>query len=186
MTNLDTPTPANYSTIETVYKKWHKTGFISVGLWYEHKKVMVEVGRTDQNDQLLSATKCYVPMNAFVSLLYADLHGLTDRIYPKFSTEGYSFYGGGPHQGGFVSRVVKIEPHWKAHKDAQPDTSARTIKCGHFEGTRTATKAIKPNRDKPAISSDQAKLDLADLSMIYHDLNTLIIANKTADLLEME
>jgi hypothetical protein len=78
MTDMETPaTTTTQNEIETIYKKWHRTGFIAVGYWPSADKLTIEIGSLDTNQSLKSAES------------------------------GLAFYGGGKTDKGVVSRVFK-------------------------------------------------------------------------------
>jgi hypothetical protein len=173
------------SEIVTVFKQWHRKGFISFGLWHAAKKVMVEIGSISGSNELTGATKCYVPLPGFMAYLHADIYGLTDRLFPQFADKGMGWYGGGnnPTGPGVISRIVKIEPWWKDFNN-NLDPTSRTIKCGHYEGIRGSQGAIQPNRDKPQLSANQTKMTMAQMAELYYNLNRAITVADLDSLLE--
>ena len=52
-----------------IYKKWHKTGFISIALVPEISKVIIDIGTTESESskKLKQSVACYVNLVPFVS-----------------------------------------------------------------------------------------------------------------------
>jgi hypothetical protein len=164
--------PVNLAS-EPIYKKWHKTGFISVGYWAKASKFTIEIGSLGQDGSLKSPTKCFVPVYQMLAYLHAEVNSQVVNVYPKFDLEGYSFYGGGKSPtGGVVSRVFKIT-NWK-DKVGNVDKSGRAFKCGHFAGQTTTSGAITPILSE-MISSDVIKMTVSDLAEIYQICSLAVI-----------
>jgi hypothetical protein len=179
MTDMETPaTTTTQNEIETIYKKWHRTGFIAVGYWPSADKLTIEIGSLDTNQSLKSATKCFIPVSQFVAYLRAEISGNLANIYPKYAESGLAFYGGGKTDKGVVSRVFKSTV-WTSGGNTDP--AGRAFKCGHFVGTRTEQGAVQPDYKQP-LSADTIKMTLADLAEIFETIQLKVIAERVVAL----
>jgi hypothetical protein len=178
---VDNPAEVQHTTsvvdLNVLYKKWHRAGFISVGYWPHADRFFIEIGSLDRSTgKLNSATKCFVPVTQFLAYLHAEVHGTMPIIFPD------SFYGGSTVDGRSVSRVFKLA-YWTSQ--GQPDSTARAFKCGHFEGIRTDSGAIKPDLKK-MISMDLIKMTLAEIADLYQTLTLAVVAQRTVQMLSLQ
>lgn len=174
-----------------IFKKWHKTGFISISYWPEAQKAVVDIGKIDPNDDnaLRSSTKCFLPAVKFLAYLRAETQGTVKYIFPKYGEEGWAEFSGseterivdGVPRTVTIARVFK-STFWTNASTKEQDTSARAFKCGHFHGTKTSQGAFTPQYDK-AISADHVKLTLLDLSLIFEQLQLAMTAESVAQLI---
>lgn len=189
MTDTRTYTKPDYVPI---FKKWHKTGFISVSYWPEAQKAVVDIGKIDPADDnaLRSSTKCFLPAVKFLAYLRAENQGTLFQLFPKYAEEGWSEFSGsetqrvvdGTSQVLTIARVFK-STYWTVPSTKQADTTARAFKCGHFHGTKTSQGAFTPQYDKPPISVDLVKLTMLDLSLIFEQLQLAMNAEAVAQLI---
>lgn len=162
-----------------LFKKWHRTGFVSVAYWATAEKVIVEIGAIDpdKNNALLKATKCFIPSLQFMSYLHAEIHGMTDRMFPSFDTKGVSFFGGTP-KPPVVSRIFNSSYYLDYRNNKQIDPLYRTFTCAHYDGEVTGKGVITPIF-KNEISKNTMKIALVDLAEMYHLLYMQAIAELT-------
>lgn len=166
-------------TAVELIKKWHRSGFISVSYWAHAGKVIIEIGSTDpnKNNALVSASKCYLPVNQFLAYLRAEVHGQTARLFAQFEEKGVSFFGGSPKLP-VVSRIFNSKIYVK---DGNPDGRARTFTCAHYEG-RVQDKGVVIPDFKKQISYNTMKITLTDIAEIFETLSNQVIAEKIVKL----
>lgn len=157
--------PVAQST-ETVFKKWHRTGFISVGYWAKADKVIIELGSMEEGGTLKSATKCFIEAPRFLSYLRAEVNGTLSHLYPDYETKGFEVFGGTTNKDGVISRVFK-STYWT--KGDKPDLTGRAFKCGQFKGTKSAQGAIMPIY-KEKLSLDSMRISVEMLAEMYEIL----------------
>jgi hypothetical protein len=185
MTDIDTqttdtaPITTTSSNSDSVYKRWHRSGFINIGYFAKGDKITVEIGSTDGDKGLKSATKCFLPAAQFLAYLRAEVTNNLLYLYPQFPTKGDTYFGGNTGPTGIVSRVFKTAYWGNANS---PDPTARSFKCGHFVGTRSATEAITPDYKQP-ISTDMIKVDPREMAEILEILTMRITAERVAGLI---
>jgi hypothetical protein len=170
--SADNTNTSQSTEVETLYKKWHKTGFISISYWSKADRIVIEIGSLESSGSLKSATKCFVPAPQFLAYLRSEINDTLDVIYPGFNANGHSFYGGGDTPTGVVARVFKIT-HWMG-KNQAVDTTSRAFKCGHFKGKRTDQGAVTPDYSQ-VISANSIKMTLADIAEIFEILYKQIL-----------
>lgn len=161
--------------VETLYKKWHKTGFISVAYWSKADRVIIEIGSLESDGSLKSATKCFIPAAQFLAYLRSEINDTLDLIYPNFDSNGHAFYGGGDTPSGVVARVFKIA-YWTSKNSNSPDKASRAFKCGHFKGKKTDQGAVTPDYSQ-VISANSIKMTLADIAEIFEILNKHVLVS---------
>lgn len=162
-----------------LYKKFFKAGasagFISIKPWLAAGRVSVDIGKLTSESKLLSSTIVWVNAVELAVFLQAVVNRRVDLYDGSFSK-----YGGSSKDGQVIARVLKIAPWQK--EVIKPDGSCKAWgwRTGHFQGTLTATGAIKPNLQEP-ISQDLIRvtdvemaeiayrLDLANYSQLTHE-----------------
>lgn len=183
MTDIDIPQVQHNNTSDSIYKRWHRSGFINIGFFAKAEKVTIEIGSTDGDKGLKSATKCFVPAAQFIAYLYAEINGNLLELHPQFADKGITYFGGGQTPDkGVISRVFKTS-YWGAKTGTTGDVSSRAFKCGHFEGNRTSTDAITPDYSKP-LSQDMIKIGLAEIAEIYQIVHMTVLAHKVAGVMK--
>lgn len=155
-----------------IYKKWFKAGgqggVISIEPWLSAQKFVVDIGKLDGSNNLVSSTKCYVDAINLIVYLKAVTTGVAPSLYPKrkdcSSPEAFIAYGGSPKANPVTARVFKIN-YWGAKADNEGSPSGFAWKCGQFEGTVTDTGAVTPKYDK-LISADMIKVSRMEMHEI--------------------
>jgi hypothetical protein len=158
---------------ETIFKRWHRTGFISIGYWAKANRITIEIGALDDNGILRNATKCFLEAPKFLAYLRAEITDNLFHVYPKYEEPGknggfVSFGSRKTREHGDVSRVFK-STYWLSGKEV--DKSARAFKCGHFKGTPNAQGAVNPDYQQP-ISQNSMKISLEVLAEMYEAVST--------------
>lgn len=160
---VHTDQDTNNSDVEVLHKRWHKTGFISIGFWPKGEKVVIEIGSV-VDSKLVSATKCYVPAVNFLAYLRAEINDTLELFYPTFEEKGLSFFGGGNTAKGVVSRIVKLS--YYKNRDNTLDKEARGFTALHFAGQFGKDGLVEPIYNSK-ISANSIKISMAELSIIF-------------------
>lgn len=166
-----------------LFKKWHRTGFISVGYWNYADRVIIEIGSVnpDDNNSLKGATKSFIPVFQFLAYLQAEVNGNPGLMFPKFEDKGVSFFGGN-NKPPIVSRIFNSKIYTDYRNNNAPDPFSRTFTCAHYEGEARDKGVIIPNY-KAEISKNTIKLALADLAEMYQLLSMQVLAETVTDTL---
>lgn len=169
---------------EIIYKRWHRSGFVSIAYWASAGKVIIEVGATNEDKSLRSATKCYVGATQFLAYLRAEVHKNVQWIFPEYTTQGYKLYAGSPNKDGeLIARVFSIKL-WK-DREGKPDLTAREIRCAHFDGKKNSQGAVEPIYTAKR-SEDYMKLLMRDIAEIFEALNIKVLTDNVLHVLEIE
>lgn len=158
---------------ETIFKRWHRTGFISIGYWAKANRITVEIGAMDDNGDLKNATKCFLDAFKFLAYLRAETSNNLLHVYPKYEESGpkggfISFGGGNTRDHGLVSRVFKVT-YWQNGQEI--DKSARAFKCGHFKGLPSSQGAVNPDYKSP-ISQNSMKISMEMIAEMYEAVSS--------------
>ncbi len=173
--------------MQDVFKKWHRSGFISFKYWVKEEKVLVEIGTIDKSNNLSSSAKSYVNAHLFLAYLKSEVEGNVGLLFPDYPDKIMQLFGGSPSSkdGYPISRVFTSLP-WRSTKDSPADLTARAFSCGEYKGKLTNQGAITPIYAEK-LAFERVKLTLLDLAELYQRLRIQVesYAVQKADLDEV-
>lgn len=161
---------------DALYKKWHRTGFLTVDTWLDKGKMSIDIG-TISNHGLESSTLVWVNAAELSTYLDAVYDGHAEVLYPTDEKRGaptpecFAYYGGSHKDGKDISRIIKIH-HWP--KGETYDTTSFIWKCGHFEARRSEQGAFIPNMSK-GLSQNSIKMTRREMAELRTKVNLCLI-----------
>ncbi len=157
-----------------IYKKWHKTGFISISNWPTADKVKFEIATTTEDRKLKSLSTCYLPVYEFLTYLQAEVSGRVTEIFPEFAktdkNHGWTKYSGSPKANPVIARLFKITDWNFKHDQSWTPSGSRRFKCGEFDGQVTNTGAVNPIWSKMH-NDNSIKMSQYDIAELYQRLS---------------
>lgn len=156
-----------------VYKKWFHSksfgGFLSLRLWDETAMLNVDIGQTNEKNELVGNTSVWVPALKFNTYTRAVVSN-SPVATAAFPSHNFAHYGGAMVEGKAVSRIFKVE-YWDKEGGL---ASGFRFKAGHFGATKTATGAYQPDT-KMSLRRNEIKVTHQEMAEIAMRLDYAIV-----------
>lgn len=166
------------SYVDPAYKRWHKSGFVSVTPAYRIGKILVDIGRTDpETKELILSCVSYLNAAPFIAYLKAIAANVGEDLFTgsnKTLPESFMHYGGTTKDDKPLSRVFKAE--WKKRGEDDYDKSTFLWKNGLFNARKTATGALIP--DGKPIEATQVMMPRSEIPYLAFELEAEYFAFK--------
>lgn len=174
---------------DTIYKRWHRKGFISIRPWLDAGRFVVDIGAINADTKAkISNTVAYVKAIDLATYLRSvtnnnavDLYpagGVGGNVQDNVTPESFVVYGGSHTKDhGPTSRIFKIH-HWgiydKATKTTSYDPTAFAWKIGLFKAGTTSSGAFIAKRDQ-ILQADMIKIPRQEMHRIEYCVNLALV-----------